>query len=233
MQCKLNLDEVHNAAFLGGLWMEITVKVNRYVDSLKGVTYYLVSVNAKEGLLRNDNIDKVLGTSYRDIALHHGGFVENGNEVYFNTREEAEEMSEIVKEMLRARYSQMIDTELQEHYADWDILEKGEGVAVIAKDFPGQDQQPVMVVMSEDVYLLQVPGEEKRYASLADYYANKSQYDAEGDALQHCIMVLTDKDIIRVEQDADEILTWDTLEEISEIFKQFVNTRKQYLRCIK
>ena len=64
------------AALLGGLWMEITVKVNRYVDSLKDVTYYLVSVNAREGLLRNDTIDKVLGTSYRDIALEHGGFIE-------------------------------------------------------------------------------------------------------------------------------------------------------------
>jgi hypothetical protein len=213
--------------------MEITVKVNRYVDSLKEVTYYLVSVNAREGLLRNDNIDKVLGTSYRDIALEHGGFIENGNEVYFKSREEAEEMRDILKEMLRTRYSQVMDTELVENYAGWDVLETGEGIAVIAKDFPDLDEQPVMVVMSDDVYLLQVSGAEGKYVDLAGYHENESRYKAEGETLKHRIMTLHDKDIIRVEEDADEIFTWDTLEEISEIYKQFANTRKQHLRYVK
>ncbi|MBN6189419.1 hypothetical protein JQN58_21430 [Aneurinibacillus sp. BA2021] len=213
--------------------MEITVKVNRYVDSLKEVTYYLVSVNAKEGLLRNDGIDKVLGTSYRDIAVEHGGFVENGNEVYFHTREEAEEMRDILKEMLQARYNQTMDAELAESYAEWDVLEASEGVAIIAKDFPDQNEQPVMVVMSDDVYLLRVPGTDDMYVNLAGYHENEEQYRAESEQLKHPIMSLGDKEIVRVEEDADEILDWDRLEEISEIYKQFVNTRKQSLRFVK
>lgn len=221
------------AALLGGLWMEITVKVNRYVDSLKEVTYYLVSVNAREGLLRNDTIDKVLGTSYRDIALEHGGFIENGNEVYFKSREEAEEMCGILKEMLQARYNQTMDTELAENYVEWEVLEAGEGIAVIAKDFPDQDDRPVMVVMSDDVYLLQVPGTEGAYTNLSGYHENEEQYKAQGDTLKHRVMSLTEKEIIRVEEDADEILTWDTLEEISEVYKRFNNTRKQSLRYVK
>jgi hypothetical protein len=233
MQCELYLDGFYEAAFLGGLWMEITVKVNRYVDSLKEVTYHLVSVNAREGLLRNDNIDKLLGTSYRDVALEHGGFIENGNEVYFKTREEAEEMRDILQEMLRARYSQVLDTELAENYADWDVLETGEGVVVIAKDFLDQNGKPVMVVMSEDVYLLEIPGTEGEYVDLAGYRENEEQYRTAGDMLKHKIMSLTDKEIVRVEEDADEILDWDTLEEISEIFKRYMNTRKQYLRYVK
>ncbi|AMA73218.1 MULTISPECIES: hypothetical protein [Aneurinibacillus] len=212
--------------------MEITVKVNRYVDALKEVTYYLVSVNAREGLLRNDHIDKLLGTSYRDIAFAHGGFVENGNEVYFATREEAEEVRDIIKEMLRSRFEQAMDKELTESFVEWEVLEKNAGVVIIAKDFPDLDGNPVMVVMNEDVYLLQVPGEEK-YVALARYREGEANYKAESDEFEHCIMALTDKEIVRVEQDADEIFTWDVLEEISEVYKRFANIRKQYLRVVK
>ncbi|BAU28105.1 hypothetical protein DFP93_101181 [Aneurinibacillus soli] len=211
--------------------MEITVKVNRYVDSLKEVTYYLVSVNAREGLLRNDNIEKVLGTSYRDVALAHGGFIENGNEVYFKTREEAEVVRDILKDMLREKYSQEIAVQLFEQFEGWDVLEAKEGVAVIAKDMPDQDEQPIMTVISLDgVYLLQVPGTEGEYANLAGFKENREQYADV--ALKHGIMHLSNKGIVTVADDADEIMTWDTIEELSDIYKQFHKVCKEHLRVI-
>ena len=211
--------------------MEITVKVNRYVDSLKEVTYYLVSVNAREGLLRNDAIEKVLGTSYRDVALAHGGFIENGNEVYFKTREEAEVVRDILKDMLREKYSQEIAVQLFEQFEDWDILEAKEGKAVMAKDMPDQDERPIMVVVSLDgVYLLQVPGAEGEYTTLAGFKGNQESYsDA---ALKHNLMHLSNKGIVTVADDADEIMTWDTIEDISDIYKHFHEVCKEHLRVI-
>lgn len=211
--------------------MEITVKVNRYVDSLKEVTYYLVSVNAREGLLRNDAIEKVLGTSYRDVALAHGGFIENGNEVYFKTREEAEIVRDILKDMLREKYSQEIAVQLFEQFEDWDILEAREGKAVMAKDMPDQDERPIMVVVSLDgVYLLHVPGTEGEYATLAGFKENRGSYSDV--ALKHSIMHLSNKGIVTVADDADEIMTWDTIEDISDIYKHFHEVCKEHLRVI-
>ncbi|WP_047151085.1 hypothetical protein [Aneurinibacillus tyrosinisolvens] len=213
--------------------MDITVKVNRYIDSLREVTYYLISINTKEGLLRNDSIEKVLGTSYRDLALKHGGIIENGNEIYFRTREEAEEVQEILKDMLRDKYNTAFESQLKESFGDWEVEQAPGTDPVILKDVLDQNEQPIAVFMAEDVYLLPVPGTEDQFVNAAGFQENREQYRQAGNEAKYSIMSLSDKGMVIVDDRADEILTWDVLEELSEIYKNYLTARQQYFRHVK